>query len=135
MLNVLNFSKNKLHHRCFDNNLQKFLRTNTLEKVTGHIFLDSCINGRFMLKQLNDLNSKWKELIKRMPSLLAAREICYILVVDEDLPKVVKIDQDSSPDSLLFPWNTFILLVTHFILISMYFYYILTYGAMSRSKL
>ena len=135
MLNVLNFSKNKLHHRCFDNNLQKFLRTNTLENVTGHIFLDSCINGRFMLKQLNDLNSKWKELIKRMPSLLAAREICYILVVDEDLPKVVKIDQDSSPDSLLFPRNTFILLVTHFILISMYFYYILTYGAMSRSKL
>ena len=43
-----------------------------------------------MLKQLNDLNFKWHELIKMMPSLLAVWEICDILVVDKDLSKVVK---------------------------------------------
>ena len=32
-------------------------------------------NGRLMLKQLNDLNSKWRQLIKIMPSLLAVRVI------------------------------------------------------------
>ena len=50
-----------------------------------------------MLKQLNDLNFKWNEFIKMMPSLLAVREICDILVVDKDLSKVVKTDQESSP--------------------------------------
>ena len=39
MLNVPNFPKYELHHRCFDNDLQKFLQTNILENVTGHIFL------------------------------------------------------------------------------------------------
>ena len=34
---------------------------------------------------------------------------------------VVKADQESSPVSLLSPWSTLILLVTHFILIDMYF--------------
>ena len=38
-----------------------------------------------------------------MPSLLAVREICDILVVGEDLPNVVKIDQESSPVSLPSP--------------------------------
>ena len=102
MLNLLNFSKNKLHHRCFDNNLQKFLLTITLENVPD-IFFDGCFNGQLMLKQLSNLNFKWKEFIKMMPSLLAVREICDILVVGEDLPNVVKIDQESSPVSLLSP--------------------------------
>ena len=69
-----------------------------------------------MLKQLNDLNFKWKEFIKMMPSLLYVREICDILVVGEDISKVVKRDQESSPVFLLSPWSTFILLVTHLIL-------------------
>ena len=47
-----------------------------------------------MLKQLNDLNFKWNEFLKMMPSLLAVREICDILVVDKDLSKVVKTDQE-----------------------------------------
>ena len=70
-----------------------------------------------MLKQLNDLNFKWKEFIKMMTSLLYVREIFDILVEDEDLSKVVKRDQESSPVLLLSPWSTFILLVTHLILI------------------
>ena len=47
-----------------------------------------------MLKQINDLNFKWNEFIKMMPSLLAITEICDILVVDKDLSKVVKTDQE-----------------------------------------
>ena len=69
-----------------------------------------------------------------MQSLLAVKEICDILVVDEDLSKVVKTNQESSPVSLLSSWSTLVLLFIHLILIDMYFYYILTYGAMSRSK-
>ena len=69
-----------------------------------------------------------------MLSLLAVREICDILVVDEDLSKVVKTDKESSSISLFSPWSTFILLVTQLILIDMHFCYILTHGAMSCSK-
>ena len=95
MLNALNFSKNKLHRRYFDNNLQEFSRINILESVTGHwLLLDSFFNGRLMLKQINDLNFKWNEFIKMMPSLLAVTEICDILVVGKDLSKVVKTDQE-----------------------------------------
>ena len=91
MLNALNFSKNKLHRRYFDNNLHEFSRKNILENVTGHwLFFDSCFNGRLMLKQLNDLNFKWNEFIKMMPSLLAVTEICDILVMDKDLSKLLK---------------------------------------------
>ena len=36
---------------------------------------DSCYNVRLMLRQLTNLNFKWKRLIKMMPSLLAVREI------------------------------------------------------------
>ena len=43
---------------------KNFSRTNILDG-----------NGRLMLKQLNDLNSKWRQLIKIMPSLLAVRVI------------------------------------------------------------
>ena len=49
-----------------------------------------------MLKQLNDLNFKWNEFIKMMPSFLLSGR-CDILVVDKDLSKVVKTDQESSP--------------------------------------
>ena len=68
-----------------------------------------------MLKQLNELNFKWKELIKMMLSLLAVREICDLLLVAEDLSKDVKTDQKSSPVSLLPPLNTLTLLVIQFI--------------------
>ena len=68
-----------------------------------------------MLKQLNELNFKWKELIKMMLSLLAVREICDILLVAEDLSTDVKTDQKSSPVSLLPPLNTLTLLVIQFI--------------------
>ena len=71
--------------------------------MSPDIFFDGCFNGRLMLKQLSNLNFKWKEFIKMMPSLLAVREICDILVVGEDLPNVVKIDQESSPVSLPSP--------------------------------
>ena len=47
---------------------------------------------------------------------------------------VISMEHIISVISLLSPWSTFILLVTHLILINMYFYYILTYGAISRSK-
>ena len=69
-----------------------------------------------------------------MQSLLAVKEICDILVVDEDLSKVVKTNQESSAVSLLSSWSTLILLFIHLISTDIYFYYILTYGAMSRSE-
>ena len=98
MPNALNVSKNKLHRRYFDNNLQEFSRTNIIENVAGYwLFFDSRFNGRLMVKQSNDLNFKWNEFVKLMLSLLAVREICDILVVDKDLSKVVKTDQESSP--------------------------------------
>ena len=68
MLKAWNFTTFKLHHRYFDNNLQKNFPTNILESDTADAF-DSCFNGRIMLKQLTDLN------FKIIPSLLAAREI------------------------------------------------------------
>ena len=52
MLNVLDFSKNKLHRLCFNNNFQGFSRTNIFENVTEHIFLivvlmvDLCLNNQ-----------------------------------------------------------------------------------------
>ena len=39
MLKAWYFTKNKLCHRCIDNNLQKILRTNILENGTGQILL------------------------------------------------------------------------------------------------
>ena len=74
-------------------------------RTSSAYFFDSCFNGRLLLKQLSDLNFKWKEFIKMMSSLLPVREICDILVVDEDLFKVVETDQESSPVSLLSPWS------------------------------
>ena len=92
MLKALNVFKNKLHGRYFAGifvNKYSWERHRTL-------FFDSCFNGRPMLKQLNDLNSKWNEFIKMMPSFLLSGR-CDILVVDKDLSKVVKTDQESSP--------------------------------------
>ena len=68
MLKAWNFTTYKLHHRYFDNNLQKNFRTNILESDTADTF-DSCFNCRIILRQLTDLN------FKMIPSLLAAREI------------------------------------------------------------
>ena len=39
MLKAWNFTKNKLQHRCFDNNLQKIFRTNIFENATGQRLL------------------------------------------------------------------------------------------------
>ena len=39
ILKAWNFTKNKLHHRCFDNDLQKNFRTNILESDTKQIIL------------------------------------------------------------------------------------------------
>ena len=69
MLTAWNFTKNKLHHRCLDNKLQKIFRKNVPKNSTGQIL--RIVNGRFMVRQLTDLNFKWRELIKMIPSLLA----------------------------------------------------------------
>ena len=92
MLNALNVSKNKLHRRYF----ARIFANKYSREHHRTLFFDSCFNGRLMLKQLNHLNFKWNEFIKMVPSLLAVREICDILVMDKDLSKVVKIDQESS---------------------------------------
>ena len=39
ILKAWDFTKNKLCHRYFDNNLQKIFRTNILENGTGQILL------------------------------------------------------------------------------------------------
>ena len=39
MLKAWNFSKNKICHRCFDNNLQKLFRTKILKNSNGKILL------------------------------------------------------------------------------------------------
>ena len=68
MLKAWNFTIYKPRHRCFDNNLQKNLRTNIVDSNTSDTF-DSYFNGRILLKQLTDLN------FKKLSSLLAAREL------------------------------------------------------------
>ena len=85
MLNALNVSKNKPHRRYF---AWIFASKYSWE---SHLilFFDSCFNDRPMLELLNGLNFKWNEFIKRMS---------YLLVVNKDLSKVVKTDQESSPD-------------------------------------
>ena len=47
--------------------------TTILEKASAHTF-DRCFNGRLMFRQLTDLNFKWIEMIRAMPSLLAVNE-------------------------------------------------------------
>ena len=39
MLKAWDFTKNKLYHRCTDNNLQNIFRENVLESGTGQILL------------------------------------------------------------------------------------------------
>ena len=68
MLKALNFTTYKLHHRYFDNNLQKNFQANILESEAADTF-DSCFNCRIILTQLTDLN------FKMIPSLLASREV------------------------------------------------------------
>ena len=54
ILKSYNFTKNKPHHKCFDNNLQKLFRTIiVLENAT----FDTCLDDRLMLRQLADLIS------------------------------------------------------------------------------
>ena len=47
ILKAWNFTTYKLHHRYFDNNLQKNFRTNILESDTAVTF-DSCFNCRIL---------------------------------------------------------------------------------------
>ena len=68
MLKAWDFITYKLHHRYFDNNLQKNFLRNILESDTEDTF-DSCFNCRIMLRQLTCLN------FKMIPSSLAAREM------------------------------------------------------------
>ena len=68
MLKAWNFTIYKPRHRCFDNNLQKNLRTNIVDGNTADTF-DSYFNGRILIKQLTDLN------FKKISPLLAAREL------------------------------------------------------------
>ena len=63
MLRAWNFTIYKLHHRYFDNNLQKNVQTNTADTF------DSCFNGGLILRQLTELK------FKMIPSLLGVREI------------------------------------------------------------
>ena len=53
--------------------MQKMFETTILEKASAHTF-DRCFNGRLMFRQLTDLNFKWIEMIRVMPSLLAVSE-------------------------------------------------------------
>ena len=53
--------------------MQKLFQTTILEKASAHTF-DRCFNGRLMFRQLTDLNFKWIEMIRVMPSLLAVNE-------------------------------------------------------------
>ena len=39
MFKAWNYTKNNLHHKWIDNNLQKILRTNIPQNVTGQILL------------------------------------------------------------------------------------------------
>ena len=57
-------------HRCLDNNLHKIFQTNVPENTT----FDSYFNGQLMLRQLINLNFKWRVFIKMMSPLLAVRE-------------------------------------------------------------
>ena len=47
MLKTWYFTKNKLYHRCIDNNWQKIFRTNSWEQHWTGTF-DNCFNGRLM---------------------------------------------------------------------------------------
>ena len=70
MLKAWNFTENKLRHRCFDYNSQKIFRTNILGNSNRHI-CDSYFDGQLKLRQLTDLNFKWRWLIKMIPYLLS----------------------------------------------------------------
>ena len=69
MLKAWNFTKHKLHHRGFDNNLQKHFQTNILENDTTETVLIVVFDGRLTFRELTDLH------FKMIPSSLAAREI------------------------------------------------------------
>ena len=58
MLKAWNFTKNKLQHRCFDNNLQKIFRTNIFENATGQRLLIVVLMARLCLD--NEVTQIWK---------------------------------------------------------------------------
>ena len=70
MLKTYKFTKNKLRHRCFHNNLQKIFQTNILENGTGQTLL-------MVVLMISDLNVKWRQLNNISPSLLAVKEMYY----------------------------------------------------------
>ena len=56
-----NFTENKLHHACFNTNLQIIFQTNIYENNTKQILLIVLLMvGFFMLRQSTDLNLKWR---------------------------------------------------------------------------
>ena len=50
ILYLHDFTKNKLCHRCLDNNLQKIFSTNILEDGTGQILLIAVLMAHLRLK-------------------------------------------------------------------------------------
>ena len=50
MRKTWDFTKNKLCHKYFDNNLQEILQTNIIENVTGQIFLIVALVVGLLLK-------------------------------------------------------------------------------------
>ena len=75
-MNMLNFTENRLCHRYFDyRKLTGNFRYKSSLENHGTDTFDSSFNDLLMLRQLTDLNFKWKELIQLMPSLRATRKI------------------------------------------------------------
>ena len=86
MLKVWNFTKNKLYHVWFENNLRKISEQIFLRMLPDRYALNSCFNCPLMLRHSPDLICTWREIIKKMRSLLTVRNIslfefydmCYI---------------------------------------------------------
>ena len=86
MLKVWNFTKNKLYHVWFENNLRKISEQIFLRMLPDRYALNSCFNCPLMLRHLTDLICTWRESIKKMRSILTVRKIslfefydmCYI---------------------------------------------------------
>ena len=66
----MDFNTYKLHHRYFNNKLEKNARANIFDSDTARM-LDSYFNGQLILRQLTNLNF---EMI--VTSLLAAIYLC-----------------------------------------------------------
>ena len=65
----MKFINFKLRHRYFGSHVEQNAQINIFESDTAQI-LDSCFNGRLMLRRITDLN------FKMITSLLAVRYLC-----------------------------------------------------------